>query len=129
MAKITQTEWQALDQMETTAILDAVAVIDRLRGELADQDRRRPPEIRDDFLKLHQLGMQVRQRGGERVVEEFFALANDLDLQISGLITALSEIQDVMTTVLDLYPASLLEYDPQDDEDEAGLTDGEDDDA
>lgn len=132
MAKITAKEWRALDNMETTPLLDVVGVIDRLRSELADSDGLNPPQIRDDFLTLHQLGMQVRQRGGDRVAQEFFELATDLDMQISGLITALSEIQDTLTTVLDLYPESLSGYsaDEEDEaeEDDEDLLDGEDDD-
>ncbi len=129
MAKITAKEWRVLDNMETTPLLDVVDVIDRLRGELADSDGLHPPQIRDDFLRLHQLGMQVGQRGGDRVAEEFFELANDLDLQVSGLITALSEIQDTLTTVLDLYPESLSEPGAGDDgDDEEGEVDLDEDD-
>ena len=65
MAKITAKEWRVLDNMETTPLLDVVGVIDRVRSELADSDGLNPPQIRDDFLTLHQLGLQVRQRGGE----------------------------------------------------------------
>ena len=118
MAKITAKEWRVLDNMETTPLLDVVGVIDRLRSELADGDGLNPPQIRDDFLTLHQLGMQVRQRGGDRVAQEFFELATDLDMQISGLITALSEIQDTLTTVLDLYPESLSGPGAGDDDEE-----------
>ena len=129
MAKITAKEWRALDNMETTPLLDVVGVIDRLRSELADGDGLNPPQIRDDFLTLHQLGMQVRQRGGDRVAQEFFELATDLDMQISGLITALSEIQDTLTTVLDLYPESLSGPGSGDDDDEDGEEDMDEDDA
>lgn len=129
MAKITAKEWRALDNMETTPLLDVVGVIDRLRSELADGDGLNPPQIRDDFLTLHQLGMQVRQRGGDRVAQEFFELATDLDMQISGLITALSEIQDTLTTVLDLYPESLSGPRASDDDDAEGEEDMDEDDT
>ena len=129
MAKITAKEWRVLDNMETTPLLDVVGVIDRVRSELADGDGLNPPQIRDDFLTLHQLGMQVRQRGGDRVAQEFFELATDLDMQISGLITALSEIQDTLTTVLDLYPESLSGPGSGDDDDEDGEEDMDEDDA
>ncbi len=129
MAKITAKEWRVLDNMETTPLLDVVGVIDRLRSELADGDGLNPPQIRDDFLTLHQLGMQVRQRGGDQVAAEFFELANDLDMQVSGLITALSEIQDTLTTILDLYPESLSEPGgDDDDDDEEGEEDLDEDD-
>lgn len=129
MAKITAKEWRVLDNMETTPLLDVVGVIDRLRSELADGDGLNPPQIRDDFLTLHQLGMQVRQRGGDRVAQEFFELATDLDMQISGLITALSEIQDTLTTVLDLYPESLSGPRASDDDDAEGEEDMDEDDT
>ena len=50
--------------METAPLLDVVGVIDRVRSELADGDGLNPHQIRDDFLTLRQLGMQVRQRAG-----------------------------------------------------------------
>lgn len=129
MAKITAKEWRVLDNMETTPLLDVVGIIDRVRSELADSDGLNPPQIRDDFLTLHQLGMQVRQRGGDRVAAEFFELATDLDMQISGLITALSEIQDTLTTVLDLYPESLSGPGAGDDDEEGEEEDMDEDDA
>lgn len=129
MAKITAKEWRVLDNMETTPLLDVVGVIDRVRSELADGDGLNQPQIRDDFLTLHQLGMQVRQRGGDRVAQEFFELATDLDMQISGLITALTEIQDTLTTVLDLYPESLSGPGVGDDDEEAEEEDMDEDDA
>ena len=129
MAKITAKEWRVLDNMETTPLLDVVGVIDRVRSELADSDGLNPPQIRDDFLTLHQLGMQVRQRGGDRVAEEFFELANELDMRVSDLISALSEIQDTLTTVLDLYPESLSGPGAGDDDEEAEEEDMDQDDA
>ena len=129
MAKITAKEWRVLDNMETTPLLDVIGIIDRLRSELADGDGLNPPQIRDDFLTLHQLGMQVRQRGGDRVAAEFFELATDLDMQISGLITAMSEVQDTLTTVLDLYPESLSGPGSGDDDEEGEEEDMDEDDA
>ena len=131
MAKITAKEWRVFDSMETTPLLDVVGVIDRVRSELADDDGLKPPQIRDDFLSLHRLGMQVRQRGGDRVAAEFFELATDLDMQVSSLITALSEIQDTLTTILDLYPESLSGFssDEADEEEDEDLLDDEDDDV
>ena len=131
MAKITAKEWRVLDSMETTPLLDVVGVIDRVRSELADDDGLKPPQIRDDFLSLHRLGMQVRQRGGDRVAAEFFEPATDLDMQVSSLITALSEIQDTLTTILDLYPESLSGFssDEADEEEDEDLLDDEDDDV
>lgn len=129
MAKITAKEWRVLDNMETTPLLDVVGVIDRVRSELADSDGLNPPQIRDDFLTLHQLGMQVRQRGGDRVAEEFFELANELDMRVSDLISALSEIQDTLTTVLDLCPESFSGPGAGDDDEEGEEEDMDEDDA
>ena len=129
MAKITAKEWRVLDNMETTPLLDVVGIIDRVRSELADSDGLNPPQIRDDFLTLHQLGMQVRQRGGDRVAVEFFELANELDMRVSDLISALSEIQDTLTTVLDLYPESLSGPGAGDDDEEGEEEDMDEDDA
>lgn len=56
-AVITDAELNRLEEnFETADLLRAVAEIDKLRGHLNDRDHFRPPEIRDDLLKLHTLG-------------------------------------------------------------------------
>ena len=110
MGKITDQEWRALYEMDTRRILDAVDAIDRLRDDLSDRDGYKPPQIRHDILKLHQLGMDVRTQRGDRVTVKFFDLLDELDSQVSGMMSALSEIQGVLGVFLPLFPESLSDF-------------------
>ncbi len=57
-------EWRNLhENFETTLLLDAVGHVDELRGYLNDGEYGRPPEIRDDLLKLHGMAMDVVNNG------------------------------------------------------------------
>lgn len=131
MGKITDQEWRALFEMDTRPILDAVDAIDQLRDDLSDQDGYKPPQIRHDFLKLHRLGMEVRTQRGDRVTVEFFELLDELDSQVSGMMGALSKIQDVLEAFQPLFPESLSEFQAPfaEEEDEEERSEEEDPDA
>jgi hypothetical protein len=108
MAKMTQKEWENLyENFETTWLLAAVDHIDNARGYLGDGENCEPPQIRTDLLKLHQMSMDVVNKGWTSNAQEFFDLANDLDMQIFELIEELEFVQKTITKLLDLYPKSL----------------------
>ncbi len=116
MATMTEEEWETLrDGLDTSAILESVDAVDRLRQALSGMDEGSPPAIRDDLLKLHQLGLAVQQRGTPELVAEFFDQASDLDFQVSELMDALGEIQSMFSSITDLYPES-LSYEGGDDD-------------
>ena len=87
---MTEDEWQKLyENFETRWLLDAIGEVDTLRGHLSDDEYQRPPEIRDNLFKLHQLAMEVVNDGSRSsLVEQFDAkpaeirrlLRGDLDL-------------------------------------------------
>lgn len=63
MATMTEEEWETLRAgLDTSAILESVDAVDRLRQALSGMDGGNSPAIRDDLLKLHQLGLAVKQR-------------------------------------------------------------------
>lgn len=108
MTKMTEEEWQNLyENFETTWLLEAVDHIDNARGYLGDGENWEPPQIRTDLLKLHQLAMDVVNKGWTSKTQEFFDLANDLDMQIFELIEELEFVQNTLTKLIDLYPESL----------------------
>jgi hypothetical protein len=64
VAELTEAEWERLgENFETASLLQAVDAVDTLRTQLSDGDGNRRPEIRDRLLKLHQLAMDVINRG------------------------------------------------------------------
>lgn len=103
-----------LDGLDTPAILNTIDAVDRLRHAMADSDSPDSPSLRDEVLKLHQLGMAVQQYQSDGQVAEFFELASDLEMQVVELVDALGEIQSMLSNITDLYPES-LSYNDSDD--------------
>lgn len=86
MNKLSEKAHQKLyENFETTTLLDAVGHLDRLRAELADDEDFRPPTIRQDLLRLHQLAMEVVNNGYLNKGEELFDLAFELEDQVFDL--------------------------------------------
>jgi succinylarginine dihydrolase len=80
-------EWQHLyENFETTALLSAVDAVDCLRDDLNDGEGCRPPELRTDLLKLHELAMAVVN---------------------NGAMNELEQVQDTLAKLVALYPESL----------------------
>ena len=77
---MTEEEWQHLyENFETTALLSAVDAVDCLRDDLNDGEGCRPPELRTDLLKLHELAMAVVNNGARGQASKMFDLAMNLD--------------------------------------------------
>ena len=92
------------ENFETTTLLDAVDHLDRLRSELADDEYFRPPTIRQDLLRLHQLAMEVVNSGYLNKGEELFDLAFELEDQVFDLMENLEAIQDTLSALTGLAP-------------------------
>lgn len=58
-------------------------------------------------MKLHQLGMDVVNNGWVEKVQEFFEMANDLEMQVSDIIESLESVQNTLNKLLELYPENL----------------------
>ena len=109
MSEMTDEEWQHLyENFETTDLLTAVDLIDEVRGVLGDGPNWEPPELRINLLKLHQLAMDVVNQGDKDHAQEMFDLANELDMEVFGLLESLEAIQRVLSQLTDLYPESLM---------------------
>jgi glutathionyl-hydroquinone reductase len=105
---MTDEEWQHLyENFETTELLSAVDAVDSLRDDLNDGEDCRPPELRTNLLKLHELAMAVVNNGAYSQASEMFDLAMDLDEQVSHMMTDLEQIQDTLAKLVALYPESL----------------------
>jgi hypothetical protein len=105
---MTDEEWQHLyENFETTELLSAVDTVDSLRDDLNDGEYSRPPELRTNLLKLHELAMAVVNNGVRGQASEMFGLAMDLEEQVSHMMTNLEQIQDTLAKLIALYPESL----------------------
>ena len=92
---MTEEEWQHLyENFETTELLSAVDAVDCLRDDLNDGEGCRPPELRTNLLKLHELAMAVVNNGSRSQASKMFNLAMNLDEQVSHMMNELEQVQD-----------------------------------
>ncbi len=110
---ITDDEWDALspESFETASLLRAVDAVDDLRNDLNDDDRGRPPQLRTDLLRLHQMAMAVINEGSRSQVSNLFNLAVELEEQVLGMMTSLEQVQETLSELTALYPESLSDAD------------------
>lgn len=106
---ITDEEWEELspENFETAALLRAVDAVDDLRTNLNDGEGGRPPQLRTDLLKLHQLAMAVINQGSRSQVADLFEFAVDLEEQVLEMMTSLEQVQETLSQLTALYPESL----------------------
>ena len=110
MAKITNEELQNLyENFDTARLLDAIGQIDEARRHLGDSENYKPPQIRFDLFKLHELAMSVINNGSTEKAQELFNMAFDLEMQVSTIIELLENVYCTLGKLTDLYPQSLLE--------------------
>ena len=76
---MTEEEWQHLyENFETTELLSAVDAVDCLRDDLNDGEGCRPPELRTNLLKLHELAMAVVNNGSRSQASKMFDFGDEL---------------------------------------------------
>lgn len=93
-----------LARFDTTTLLRAVDDVDRLREHL-DGDGYKPPEIRDDMLRLHQLAMKVVNQGYEGEARtEMFELAADIEERIDDIADVLDRLRETISGLVGLAP-------------------------
>ena len=110
MAKMTQAEWQHLyENFETTDLLAAVDLIDSARSSLGDGPNFEPPELRTNLLKLHQMAMDVVNKGWTDQAHDMFMLAEELDSEVFQLIEYLEAVSKILSSLTDLFPESLVD--------------------
>ncbi|MAK73526.1 MAG: transposase [Pseudomonadales bacterium] len=103
---------ERLAAFDTSALLRAVEALDAMRGHL-DGDGYKPPEMRNDLLRLHQLAMRVVNEGSTDPTtnEEMFALAADLEYRIDDVAEALDRMQETISALTALAPDDELHAD------------------
>lgn len=94
-----------LSAFDTSALLRVADDLDEMREHL-DGDGYKPPEMRDDILRLHQLAMRVVKEGSTApaIVDEMFELATDLESCIDDLSDALDRMRHTIGGLAMLAP-------------------------
>ena len=116
MPQYTQEYYQKLyDGFETTQLFGAVEHVDVLRQLLSDGPNLRPPQIRDDLHRLHQLTMDVVNQGQLTQCEEMFNLAFDIEAQLFTMLESVEAIRETMRALTDLAPDPDEDYEEDED--------------
>ncbi len=102
------------EKFETSDVLDAVKHLDVLRQALSDDEDWKPPAIRQDLLKLHQLAMAVSHRGDISQAQAMFDLAFELEDQLFDVWESCKAIEKTLQAITDLSD----EFDNEDFDDE-----------
>ena len=129
---MTDDEWRALQAgFDTRQLLAALDDMDTLRAALSGNGLK-PPEIRDQLLRLHGLAVKVVNEGSQRQAAELFDLASKLEDEAFDMLEAVIRLHKTFEALTALRPDSLDGSDGEDDGDgdgdgESG-DDGEDDD-
>jgi len=106
--EISEEEFEEIyTSVDTTSLLKAVDIVDELRDHLNDLDGLRPPEIREDLMKLHGYGMELVNHGARAKARKFFELAADIDWEISEIISRARALQDIFKPIMKACPESL----------------------
>jgi hypothetical protein len=107
--EITDDERRILRENFTSSwLLDAVKEVDTLRDFFNGREGSRPLKIRETLLRLHELELEVVNRGHESRVHEFFNLAAYLDDELFEAAASLERIQRILAKLANFYPESLL---------------------
>jgi hypothetical protein len=109
MAEITNKEWRTISESDFVSadLLRAVDAVDEARDYLNDGDDGRPPDLRTDLLRLHQLAMAVFNEGARSQVGSMFEKAVELEDQVDDLIVILERVRETLSQLTALYPESL----------------------
>ena len=92
--KLTEEDRAKFNEFETEDLLYIIDNLDAMRGELAD-DGIRPPEIRDNLLKLHQHAFDTIRLGGQ-FPENIHELVDDITTSIDNIIENAEKMQELL---------------------------------
>ena len=109
---MTDEEWRKLyENFETHWLLEAVDLVDSLRGYLGDGEHFQPPEIRTDLLKLHGLAWDVVNNGWNGQIKEMAELAVELEEQTLDMKRSLEALHQILSKLTQLLPESAFDID------------------
>lgn len=96
---------ERLAAFDTSALLRAVDDLDLMREHL-DGDGHKPPEMRNDLLRLHGFAMRFVNEGwtDATTTEGMFDLAADLENRIDDLSDALDRMRETIGELAALAP-------------------------
>ena len=106
MARLSEETLQELsDEFDTMDILSAVDQLDEIRALVADRENYRPPEVRDNLLKLHKLAHRIINEGHvSSDSDELWNLAYDIEDDIYPILENAEKILDTLRNLTSFAP-------------------------
>lgn len=106
---MTDDEWQRLaDNFNASTLLEAMDCLAAMRHYFTDQEDRHVSPLHDGFGALYHLAHAVIHEGLTHQAPALFSLANNLDSQLTDLMTLLETVQHRVQALLALYPKRLM---------------------
>ena len=104
MVRLSKETLQELrDNFDTMDILSAVDQLDEIRALVADRENDRPPEVRDNLLKLHKLAHRIINEGHvPSDSDELWNLAYDIEDDIYPILENAEKILDTLRKLTSL---------------------------
>jgi hypothetical protein len=110
MSAMTERQWETLeDALDTTRLLDAVDLLDRLRANAGLKTTDELSELREHFLAMHRMAMLAVGRRDVAALRDLFELAGELageDGERSGRPEA---VQELLLEIVAMTPDGLSE--------------------
>jgi hypothetical protein len=89
------------EEFDTHEILNVIDDLNEIREHMSDSGIR-PPQIRDDLLKLHTMAFDMQQGGP--ITEELYELTEEVSSTMFTVIAAAEKIQETIDELQRLLP-------------------------
>lgn len=112
MPSMTEQQWGDLeDDLDTTRLLAAVDLLDRLRATTKRGKNDALLRYREAFLEMHRLATLAFSRGDTSALQGFFDLAGELAGEDGGPSGLPEAVQRLLLDIVKLFPDQLSEDD------------------
>ena len=105
MIKLNEEELEELwNNYDTMHLLYAVDALDQVRYVIGDEEDFKPPEIRRQLMRIHELAFKQLGEGftlKQEEVEELADLVDEVDMTVFGMIEELEKIQKALKPLFD----------------------------
>lgn len=112
MPSMTDQQWDAVeDDLDTTRLLAAVDLLDRLRAGAKRGRNDALFRLREKFLEMHRVATLAFSRRDTSALREFFDLAGELAGEARGRSALPEAVEKLLLDIVELFPDQLSEDD------------------
>ncbi len=112
MSGMTERQWEAFeDALDTTRLLDAVDLLDRLRANAGLTTSHELSELREHFLAMHRMATLAVGRRDVAVLRDFLELAGELAGEAGERSRRPAAVQALLLEIVAMAPEGIGEDD------------------